>query len=607
MRLDRLLVVGFGLAVLAVWAVRHTSGPLWPVVASVAGALLYLWVARRRPHPAPPPSPPHPAVLIPTHDNAGSVGEVVRGAVRHGLPVFVVDDGSVDGSGERAAAAGARVLRHAVNLGKGRALLTGMKAAADAGHTHVICLDADGQHDADDVPSFAAAVSREPGAIHVGVRDLSTAPGSSRFGRRFSNFWVWVETGWRVADTQCGFRAYPLAPVLALDLSGARYDMEVEVLTLGVWAGLPVRDLACRVYYPPPEVRVSSFRPFVDNARISWMNTRLVVERIVWPPRWFLPRWSPPGVSGAEGAPAAAWTGAARGTPLGWRIVVLWLRLAGRRATYPLVHFLAGWYTLFAVRHRHALAPYLARTGTTVGAIFRSFAVALLDRMAFLLQGPSAFTYVREGEEHLQQIFAGSSGAILLSAHLGNVEVTAGQSGDGTRMRRVKVLRFVSPEDHGRTVMAAFPPTWQPDAIVLTPTGDDGFASLAVLRALRAGQIVAMHGDRLVDDRTVTVTLLGAPCQVPSGPWMLAALAQVPVVIVGCFKEGPDTYRMVATPPMLCRFDRTRPREAQIQAWAQEYARVVEAWIRRYPEQWYNFHDVWGPGAPPAHLKNTST
>lgn len=228
-----------------------------------------------------------PAVLIPTHNNAGSVATVVAGALVHGHRVFVVDDGSVDGSGARAADAGATVLTHAINQGKGRALLTGMAAAAADGFTHAVCLDADGQHDPADIPSFVDAIHREPAAIFAGTRDLSTAPGSSRFGRAFSNFWIWFETGEAVQDTQCGFRSYPIGPVLALGLRGGRYELEVEVLTRSIWAGSPVRDLPCRVYYPPPDERVSSFRPFLDNVRISVMNTGLVVERLLWPPRWF--------------------------------------------------------------------------------------------------------------------------------------------------------------------------------------------------------------------------------------------------------------------------------------------------------------------------------
>ena len=118
------------------------------------------------------------AVLVPTFGNARTVGAVVAGALSGGLPVVVVDDGSTDGSGAVAEAAGATVLTHPVNRGKGEALLTGMRWLARKGFTHAICLDADGQHDPADVPAFADAVRARPDAIHIGVRDhIGVEPG----------------------------------------------------------------------------------------------------------------------------------------------------------------------------------------------------------------------------------------------------------------------------------------------------------------------------------------------------------------------------------------------------------------------------------------------
>ena len=292
MRLDGVLLFWGAVGVAVLWA-TSPAGPWWPPVAALVTATLFLWA--NWPARVPKQVECRPAVLIPTHNNRGEVGKVVEAALRHGLPVYVVDDGSKDGSGAEAAAAGATVVVHPVNHGKGRALLTGMEALQKAGCTHALCLDADGQHDPADIPSFAAHVAAEPHAIIVGVRDMSTAPKSSRFGRRFSNFWVWVETGWALQDTQCGFRAYPIAPILALGLGGHRYDLEVEVLTRALWAGIPVRDIPCRVYYPPAELRVSSFRPYMDNTRITFMNFRLLAERFLWPLNWWgrAPRQAP--------------------------------------------------------------------------------------------------------------------------------------------------------------------------------------------------------------------------------------------------------------------------------------------------------------------------
>lgn len=593
MKLDRILVTMLGALVLVVHARSPVHGPIWPVALALTSAAVFLLLARRTPWPAPPPSPPRPAVLIPTYNNHRSIGNVVERAVAAGVPVWVVDDGSTDGSGTLADEAGATVVTHPRNRGKGAALLTGMKALARAGHTHAICLDADGQHHPEDIPAFVAAVQRDPFAIFAGVRNLSTAPGISRFGRRFSNFWIWVETGWRVADSQCGFRSYPLAPVLALDLGSSRYDMEVEVLTRALWSGVPVCDLACQVTYPPKAERITSFRPVVDNARITWVNIKLIAERILWPPFWF-PR---PGSDRAR--ERSRWNASSRGFSLGWRIVFGTIRVLGRRPATWLARAVSLWYVPFAPRQ--GLAGYLARVlpGQPLARtrIYGNFAEALVDRMTWALRGPRAFRYEREGAEHLVAAFTEKRGAILLSAHAGNIECTAGPTEVPERMKTLHVLRFAAAVDHGQAVVNSMDPTWRPQVIAVNRS--EGFSALSALRVLREGGVVAMHGDRLIDERSVTVQLLGAPCAVPAGPWLMAALARVPVLVVGCFKEGPDTFRVVCGPPMEVQFDRKRDRDAQIQEWAQAYADQVGAWVRRWPDQWYNFHDLWTQ-APPA-------
>ncbi len=230
-----------------------------------------------------------PCVLIPVFDNAATVALVVEGSGALGLPVIVIDDGSRDGSGERAERAGATVVRHAENRGKGAALKTGFREALTRGFTHAASIDADGQHFPDDIPKLLEAAARSEDALVVGARDFSTevhVQGRSSFGRAFSNFWVWFETGVRVEDSQCGLRVYPLEHVSRLALSRDRFDFEVEVIVKSAWAGLPVLSVPVRVHYPPPAERVSHFRLFADNARISLLNTCLVARRLVpWPHR----------------------------------------------------------------------------------------------------------------------------------------------------------------------------------------------------------------------------------------------------------------------------------------------------------------------------------
>jgi glycosyltransferase involved in cell wall biosynthesis len=230
-----------------------------------------------------------PCVLVPVFDNHRTVGEVVAGARALGFSVLVVDDGSRDGSGERALDAGGEVVRHEENKGKGAALKTGFRAAFSRGFTHAVSIDADGQHFPEDIPRLVAAARASPDALVVGAREWAAerhVQGKSAFGRSFSNFWVWFETGVRVADSQCGLRVYPLAHVTRLGLRRDRFDLEVEVIVRAAWAGLPVLSVPVRVHYPPPDERVSHFDLFHDNVRISLLNTALVARRLVpWPHR----------------------------------------------------------------------------------------------------------------------------------------------------------------------------------------------------------------------------------------------------------------------------------------------------------------------------------
>ena len=131
-------------------------------------------------------------------------------------------------------------------------------------------------------------VERYPEALIVGKRDFdqTSIPGSSRFGRKFSNFWLRLQTGSQLGDSQSGFRAYPLFIFERLTFWTRRYNFEVEILVRAAWAGVELRDVDISVYYPPQDERISHFRGFLDNWRLTLLNTHLTLRSIVpWPHR----------------------------------------------------------------------------------------------------------------------------------------------------------------------------------------------------------------------------------------------------------------------------------------------------------------------------------
>ena len=234
------------------------------------------------------PSTTH-LVLIPSFDTGARLCDTVREARAEWNPVWVVIDGSTDGSTadvQRLAAgdAGLRVLVLPHNQGKGAAVLHGLRAAQAAGYTHALTMDADGQHPASLIPEFMQASLARPEAMILGrpVFDAS-APLLRVRGRRVSNAWTNLETlGAGVADSLYGFRVYPiaaLAEVMARQPWMRRFDFDTEAVVRLAWRGIkPINRDAPVKYLRPEEGGVSHFRYGRDNLLLTWMHTRLMLE-----------------------------------------------------------------------------------------------------------------------------------------------------------------------------------------------------------------------------------------------------------------------------------------------------------------------------------------
>jgi glycosyltransferase involved in cell wall biosynthesis len=207
--------------------------------------------------------------LIPAFNEAGFVGRVVEGALRHVEDAIVIDDGSTDGTAAAARAAGATCLRLPANGGKATALRAGIEAAAARGFTHVVTLDGDGQHRPEDIPSLVRA-ARETGAdLVIGARsfDPERMPRSRYFSNTIGSRIASALVGRNIPDSQCGFRLYRLDRLRRLNLRSRFYEFEMEVLIKMARDGCVIAHAPIATIYDNGRAR-SKMKPVRDTVRI---------------------------------------------------------------------------------------------------------------------------------------------------------------------------------------------------------------------------------------------------------------------------------------------------------------------------------------------------
>ena len=242
-------------------------------------------------------------VLIPSYNPGPGVVATVLGARAQWSPVWVVVDGSTDGTDKllqnmAANDPGLKVLVLPRNQGKGSAVLAGIEAAAAQGFTHALTMDSDGQHPAELIPAFMAASQAAPDAMVLGKPVFGAeAPALRVNGRKVSNGWANLETLWMgVGDSLYGFRVYPIAPlarIMRSNLFMRRFDFDPEAVVRLCWAGVrPINIDAPVRYLSAEEGGVSHFKYLRDNVLLTWMHTRLFLGFLMRLPMLIARRFS---------------------------------------------------------------------------------------------------------------------------------------------------------------------------------------------------------------------------------------------------------------------------------------------------------------------------
>jgi predicted LPLAT superfamily acyltransferase len=567
-----------------------------------------------------------PCIVIPIYNHKDAIGATVAHLAVHGLPIFVVDDGS-DAPTQQVLAALARqyprqmtLLRLPENGGKGAAVMAGLRAARAARYTHALQIDADGQHDASDVPRFIDAARAEPGAVILGrpVYDDSV-PKARLYGRYLTHVWVWIETlSLTIRDSMCGFRLYPLA--LACELIDrvqlpTRMDFDIEILVRLHWRRAAFRSIPTRVTYAADGV--SHFDVLWDNVRISRSHTRLVFGML-----WRLPMLlahklmprrgaraddteRPASTPTDEPRPEAWWRIAERGSQLGMRLLALSCQLFGRRFTALWLHPVVAYFLLTGRAARAASDNYFAHLNAVAPtadtprpgwlSAYRhmlAFARSGFDKLAAWSGRVSDTDVTFDDPAAFEALIASGKGALVIGAHLGNLEMMRALA---VRGNRAKVTAVVYTE-HARRFNQVLASSNREFARHLLEVGDFG-PETAVLMQQRidAGELLVIVGDRVPAreaGRTIDAQFLGASAPFAQGPYVLAHALGCPVYLFFCLKER-DGYRMYFE-PFAERIELPRRERAQyLAAWAQRYALRLEHYCRKAPYQWFNFFDFW--------------
>lgn len=299
----------------------------------------------------------------------------------------------------------------------------------------------------------------------------------------------------------------------------------------------------------------------------------------------------------AETSQAKNWsgTGQMRGGQVGLWFFITALRVLGLRSTYLLVAPVAVYFTLFSPDvpatmdyHRRVFGnvPWWKRRWMVFRHFF-SFGCALIDRTAILAGDTRHFSFTFDGEHHLREAVAAGKGVLLLNAHVGNWEVA------GQLLSRINVPINVTGFDRETPQVRAMLTRASKTKFRLIPLTGSPTDAIPLVAALRRGEIVAMLGDRTYGSPSARVTFLGGTVSLPIGAYVLAAIADAPLVQVFSLREPRGHYHFFGFPPIPPYHPPHHERDAHLRKCAMQFAANLETIVRRDPLQWYNFFPYW--------------
>ncbi|WP_314069437.1 glycosyltransferase [Campylobacter showae] len=560
------------------------------------------------------------AFLVPFYNHPQNIKALIAALKTYELPVIVVDDGSDEKSkqilAELERTEGILLLTRAQNGGKGIAMKDGFKFALERGFSHVLQIDADFQHDAALIGEFLRQSRAHPQSI-VCANPIygEDAPKSRVYGRKITNFWVAINTlSLGVKDAMCGFRVYPLDQLkkAATKSKTNRMEFDIEILVNAVRQGIDVRWIDTYVRYE--KGGVSHFKMLRDNALISLMHAKCFFSL----PKFALGKiWRACGLNLGEKRGTSAqisvepqenaeqnlwWKKQERGGAFFLRLSLFLAQILPEFALKLIVKIVVWFYYIFSKNERENIAAFRqnlsvfagAQTlkGTSVFSHFEAFGGAICDKFR-VWKGK-----IKDDELEIidlkrikSELIGAQKGQILLTAHLGNVEIckALGARVDGFRMVILaydknsrefnEVLKRISQNDGSVRMMLV--------------NELDVTAMLELKNIVESGEHIGIMGDRtpLGGDKAARVKFLGKEASFNYGPYLIAGILGVKISSLWCQKiDGKFRIELV---PLASAVKLGRDKAAAAREYLQIYVRELENRCKQTPTQWFNFFDFW--------------
>ena len=560
------------------------------------------------------------AFLVPFYNHPQNIKALIAALKTYELPIIVVDDGSDEASKliltELERTEGILLLTRAQNGGKGIAMKDGFKFALNRGFSHVLQIDADFQHDVALIGEFLRQSQAHPQSI-VCANPIygEDAPKSRVYGRKITNFWVAINTlSLGVKDAMCGFRVYPLRELkkAAAQSKTNRMEFDIEILVNAVRQGTNIRWIDTYVRYE--KGGVSHFKMLRDNALISLMHAKCFFSL----PKFALSKiWRAYGLNSSEKNAASTqisvepqenaeqnlwWKKQERGGAFFLRLSLFLAQILPEFALKLIVKIVVWFYYIFSKNERENIAAFRRNLSvfagsqtlkdTSVFSHFEAFGGAICDKFR-VWKGKIKDDELEiiDLERIKSELIGAQKGQILLTAHLGNVEIckALGARVDGFRM---VILTY---DENSREFNEVLKRISQNDGSVrmMLVNELDVAAMLELKNIVESGEHIGIMGDRtpLGGDKAARVKFLGKEASFNYGPYLIAGILGVKISSLWCQKIG-GKFRIELV-PLASAVKLGRDRAAAVREYLQIYVRELENRCKQTPAQWFNFFDFW--------------